>query len=194
MNLSPHCPRPYTKPGHGSPPLSTSPLGSRLLRGVRELVFSVLWGLKSPLCKCGEKTARRHWKQPSFVASSKTCLSSRGLLDHCYFVLILWENIINLFCRLESWTVSAQVWPPCFLTIVQCPYESFRVPEDTASWRLSSILLAVLQETSQTWNSLAWGWNLLPASWTLVTISEPAPCAPTEHTLNSYAQSWQLLV
>lgn len=107
---------------------STSALGSRLLRGVRELVFSVLWGLKSPLYKCGEKTARRMWKQPSFVASSKTCFCSRGPFGHCYFVLILWENIINpllqirgLNCFCSGMTAMFSHYCPASLSVLQSP-------------------------------------------------------------------------
>lgn len=104
---------------------STSVLGSHLLRGLRELVFSVLWGLKSPLCKCGEKRARRNWKQPSLVASSKTCLSSRGLLGHCYFVLTLWEHIINpllqireLSCFCSGMTAMLSHYCPASLSVL----------------------------------------------------------------------------
>lgn len=88
--------------------------------------FCGAWSL--PLCKCGEKTPRRNWKQRSFVASSKTRLSSRGLFGHCYFVLILWENIINpllqirdLNCFCSGMTAIFYHYCPVSLSVLQSP-------------------------------------------------------------------------
>lgn len=157
-------------------------------RGQRVGVFSSVGLEVSPSASVVRKQlARRNWKQPSVVASSKACLSSRGLFGHCYFMPILWENIINPLLQIRELN--------CFCSGMTAMFSHYcPASMSTASWRLNSILLAVLQETNQTWNPLAWGWNLLPASWTLVTNSEPAPWAPTEHTLCSYVQSWRLRV
>lgn len=59
MSLSPHSPRPYTKPGHVSPPHQY--WEAICWEGSESRCFQFC-GAWSPLCKCGEKRARRNWK------------------------------------------------------------------------------------------------------------------------------------